>query len=222
MGVLDNIKKTIERYAPEPFDPSVFDDELATKTDWRPLFEGGTSNTTYSFNKVSPRRAEFRAHGNVKLTSTLFIIVGAGLVAAMLLDLFDVDMPAFYAALAFGAFFIFIGIKRLQRLETPRIFDLDNGHLWIGKEAPKDDISTDTQCCLDEIHAIQLLHERCRSAGDSASDYFYSYEMNLVLQDGQRFNVVDHGHLTRIRNDADSLSRFLDVPVWDAIPDYCY
>jgi hypothetical protein len=45
---------------------------------------------------------------------------------------------------------------------------------------------------------------------------YYSYELNLVLDDGSRINVVDHGNLDRLRSDAQTLSRFLDKPVWDA------
>jgi hypothetical protein len=45
---------------------------------------------------------------------------------------------------------------------------------------------------------------------------YYSYELNLVLDDGSRINVVDHGNLERLRSDANALSQFLDKPVWDA------
>ena len=45
---------------------------------------------------------------------------------------------------------------------------------------------------------------------------YYSYELNLVLNDGRRINVVDHGDLKRLRSDVKTLSQFLDKPVWDA------
>ena len=45
---------------------------------------------------------------------------------------------------------------------------------------------------------------------------YTSYELNLVLDDGSRINVVDHGNLDRLRGDATTLSRFLSKPVWDA------
>ena len=40
--------------------------------------------------------------------------------------------------------------------------------------------------------------------------------MNLVLHDGRRYNVVDHGDQAKIRADAQALAAFLNVPVWDA------
>ena len=60
---------------------------------------------------------------------------------------------------------------------------------------------------LNTIHALQLIKERCRTK---------NYELNLVLESGQRINVVDHGGLNRIREDANQLSQFLCIPVWDA------
>ena len=43
-----------------------------------------------------------------------------------------------------------------------------------------------------------------------------SYELNVVLQDGSRRNVVDHGNLDALRADARELAMFLVVPLWDA------
>ena len=65
---------------------------------------------------------------------------------------------------------------------------------------------------LEEIHALQLVSELCHTKNRS----YYSYELNLVLRDGQRINAVDHGRHERIRTDAQRLSDFLGKPVWDA------
>ena len=42
------------------------------------------------------------------------------------------------------------------------------------------------------------------------------YELNLVLNSGERLNVVSHGDPKRIREDASTLGEFLEKPVWDA------
>jgi hypothetical protein len=44
-----------------------------------------------------------------------------------------------------------------------------------------------------------------------------SYELNLVLRDGRRLNVIDHGTLHAIREDARILADYLGVSIWDAI-----
>ena len=68
------------------------------------------------------------------------------------------------------------------------------------------------QVRLNGVHALQLISEYVR--GNKSS--FYSYELNLVLDDGSRVNVVDHGALARLRDDARTLARFLGRPLWDA------
>ena len=37
----------------------------------------------------------------------------------------------------------------------------------------------------------------------------------MVLKDGTRFNVVDHGNHSQILIDAEDLSAFLGKPIWD-------
>ena len=59
---------------------------------------------------------------------------------------------------------------------------------------------------------MQLVSEYCR--GNKSS--FYSYELNLVLANGRRINVVDHGNIESLQKDARTLAAFLDIPVWDA------
>jgi len=66
---------------------------------------------------------------------------------------------------------------------------------------------------LDQVHALQLVSEYC--SGNKSS--YYSYELNLVLKDGRRVNVIDHGNINRIRQDAQTLSNFLGKPVWNAL-----
>ena len=42
------------------------------------------------------------------------------------------------------------------------------------------------------------------------------YEINLILHDSSRLNVVHHGNKKRIRRDAATLAEFLGKPLWDA------
>ena len=45
----------------------------------------------------------------------------------------------------------------------------------------------------------------------------YSYELNLICSDGSRINIVDHGALRKLREDAALLAEYLSIPIWDAI-----
>ena len=61
-----------------------------------------------------------------------------------------------------------------------------------------------------EVHSIQLLDEEVRRTSESM---FWSYELNLVLRNGKRINLIDHGNQREIRWDAGDLSRMIDVPI---------
>jgi hypothetical protein len=99
---------------------------------------------------------------------------------------------------------------------TKRTFDKVTNQYLKGKiNKPKD------QCKLSDIHAIQIISERVTSQstnsnGCTRKTTFKSYELNLVLKDKNRLTIVDHGELEIVRTDAETLSRFLGVRVWDA------
>ena len=65
---------------------------------------------------------------------------------------------------------------------------------------------------LTRVKALQIISELCR--GDKSS--YHSYELNLILDNASRINVVDHGSLSKLREDANRLAQFLGVPIWDA------
>ena len=69
-------------------------------------------------------------------------------------------------------------------------------------------------CRTSDVYAIQLLSECVLTSGLPAP--YYSHELNLVLKDCSRINVTDYAMKDIIRHDARLLSRYLDVPVWDA------
>jgi len=74
---------------------------------------------------------------------------------------------------------------------------------------------------LEDVHALQVIAECCsrrqtHSSGRTTTVAHFSYELNLVLGNAKRVNVVDHGNLPKLRKDAQALAEFLDKPVWDA------
>jgi len=58
--------------------------------------------------------------------------------------------------------------------------------------------------------------DRDRSRDDRSRD-FNRYEINLVLESGERLNVFEHRSESIIRADARLLSVFLGKPVWDGL-----
>ena len=69
-----------------------------------------------------------------------------------------------------------------------------------------------------DVHALQLLDEQVTSTdSDNRASEYISYELNLVLKNGKRVSVMDHGDEKEIKRSAKQLSEFLSVPVWTKI-----
>ena len=69
MGLLDNLKKLFRPRVEESFDPSVFGDEIALKTEWTPLVPGGANFKT---KKLSIKSGVYKAVFKASLGSMMF------------------------------------------------------------------------------------------------------------------------------------------------------
>jgi hypothetical protein len=218
--MLEKLKSFVKNIAKvEPFDAARFNDPLALHTAWTPAKSGGSNFHTHRLVEVDNHRLEFRATGGAKLFAAVFIITGAGVMLIETLFGFtdsntgEAANPLFVHL--FGLLFATAGGVMYYYMSTPRVFDKWAGLYWKGHKQPKGiyDISTKKNSSrISDIHAIQLLSEYV--SGDKSS--YHSYEINLVLKNGERINVVDHGKLTEVRIDARKLSEFLGKPIWDA------
>jgi len=204
--------------AEPPFEPPAwFDDPIARKTEWTPMVRGGSGIRTHKLVAVSSSRMQFKA--------TLGALAAGGLVAAMGIGVLGMVVAGFVEGkgswiigaflTVFGVFFGGAGLWMLHLWLKPVVFDVRAGIFRRGRrdpelKAPADD--DDSAVALDRIHAMQIILVYCPSSKGT----FISYELNLVLEDGRRLRVVDHGKADKLLADAQKLSEFLDVPVWDA------
>ncbi len=196
------------------FDPAVFGDPLAKEISWSPAQRGGSNFSTHKLIKVSSERVEFRATVFAKIFYAIFLLVGLGLVTGFFVTLISTGKAVL--PLLSGLVFAVLGGCLCYFGTKPIVFDKTLGYFWKGKKSPQEVANKDSLKCYAEIkdaHALQLISEHIRNNKSS----FYSYEINLVLHDGQRINVVDHGNIKKIREDITTLANFLGLPVWDAI-----
>jgi len=203
-------------------DPSAFEDPVAIQTEWIPVAPGGASFGTHRLVQVSANRMEFKSTFGAKFFFLVFLFVGLGVLCFQVNRIFigqaylltqDSLVP-----ILVGSVFAIVGGCMYWFGTAPRVFDRSRASFWRGRKEPamldaagRSKSSTP----LSSIHALQLLTEYV--SGNKSS--YYSYELNLVLDDGSRINVVDHGNLERLRSDARALSQFLGKPVWDATRD---
>jgi len=206
-----------------PFDPSVLGDSVAERTDWGPAKGGGASFGTHKVVPVDSFRLEFRPTGGALVFYSVFLVVGVAVLVGISIAGFSGVAGALTGESVFplliptvvGVVFTIAGGGMLRSGSAPIVFDKRRGAYWRGRVAPHEMSNRhghEETVALEEIHALQLVSERCTSSDSS----YYSYELNLVLNDSRRMNVVDHGNQEGLHRDARALASFLGVPIWDA------
>lgn len=219
MGFLDNMRvklgNAIDRHR-TVFDPTLLGkDPLLTKTEWSPLMSRGINFRSHTLRVVSPSRIELRPSFSAKTFIGLFAIFGFGVfVVPFQIGLKQgVTLPMLFPFL-FGIPIVSVGFWFLRRLTVLHVFDKCEGYAWSGSVSPSEDLSlvhSGKAVSLSDIHAVQLISETITTQKHGT---FESIEINLVLQDGSRRHIVDHGG-KGIHKDAEQLATFLGVPVWN-------
>lgn len=123
-------------------------------------------------------------------------------------QLLQIIRPVVIIAIAGGLFML------NRKLASPIVFDKNSGWFWKGYTSPDlvmnpGELKDAAQ--IKDIRKIQILSKRSRGSNNRNS--YECYELNLVLADTSRVNVVTHGGSFSMMNDADELAAFLNVPV---------
>ena len=212
------VKKRLLDLVQDPFDPAQFNDPLALEIEWGSLNGGGTNFCTHRLRKIYDDRIEFKSTFKAKMFCFFFMLIGLFLLSPiyfMIVSGEGIGVGILFPLLFGGPFFA-IGSYMFYRGSIPIVFDKHKGYYWHSRKSPDQFVEMDTinlLTALEDIHAIQLISEYC--SGEKSS--FYSYEINLVLHNGERINVVDHGKKSQILLDSELLAEFLQVTVWDAM-----
>lgn len=207
------------------------DDPVAERTEWTPLVRLETHLHTHRLVQDSVSRWSMRPTLSVRLPSglmcLLFVAIGVMLLVGGVLGLRNpgaVLSQSVWAGLLYlglgvcGFYVASAGIRQYRWVCQPRVFDLQAKGYWRGAGPPG--VGTPEagrhSAPLEKVHAVQILGELVRGTRATELRDFMSYEINLVLRDGRRVNVVDHGSLEHIRKDAAAIGDLIGVPVWDA------
>lgn len=165
--------------------------ESEPKIDWSPLVPGGESFITHALAEhgrglVLKKTGKNFLWGAVAFTLGCFAVVGAVFTASALLMFFSLVL------FLSGLYFVW---------PSSVLFDRDGRHVVLpGHDVP-----------FDEIAGLQLVCEQIGHPNDER----YSYELNLVLKNGSRLNVVDHSGHGQLQDEAAQLAAVVGCPVWD-------
>lgn len=193
------------------------DAPLKSRVNTFPLNSGGANFKTHKLVLHSISKVSYRPTILVLLIVFCFLAVGVGAIGVAVFVDFDDNIP-FWTSVAFGFLFTLIGSFMFYLMCVPTVFDKTSNYFYEGF-GKKDISSLESSLSLSDIVAFQIIG---KSISNSDANY-NSFELNLVLNDASRINVVDHGNLKAIIKDAEYLSEFLDVPIWHAsshIEDY--
>ena len=201
----------------EFFDLNSLDDRVALITRWSPLESGGSNFCTHRLLSSRGTQAIDSPSTLLQMQVTpaanlfCFLFISIGIVFSIMFTNFFNDPSVVTSGNIPTAIVPFL----------PLLFSIFGAGLlwWLHQKNvlfnKKEGIYTSqgTNFPLNEVHAIQLISEYVAGSDNS----YYSYEMILVLNNGERFNVTDHGSLRAIRHDAEKLAHYLSIPVWDLI-----
>ena len=204
----------------EPCPPPSINDPIAAKTSWSPINSVASTFRTHKLIPINSERLEFHSTFAGKFLDGMFLTLGFFLMGLMVVSIFKADSLAatvnFLLPLFMGLIFMLLGGAMLYRRLTPIIFDSATGFFWKGRQAPNSftaQSNTNHVCRLDRIHALQLLSQSRRNR----KTRYHSYQLNLILKDGRRINVINHNRSWYVRSDAAMLAAFLRIRVWDGI-----
>ncbi|MEN7551630.1 hypothetical protein AAG747_27190 [Rapidithrix thailandica] len=197
------------------FEQDVFDipeyDPIAQKTSWHSLKSGGSNFVTHKVKQVSPHVLKVKRTSAFKAFGWGFLLIGLNYLFFHFYGEFQEGtlftqgiLKTSQQFFTNGGPFFLIGLVILFTLNPPSIFDKRKGTFQKGAEVVP----------LPEIYAVQLISGFVQGSGRNSGSFF-SHELNLVLKDGSRINVMDHGGKGHIKKDALAIGKFLQVPVWN-------
>ncbi|MEO0900078.1 MAG: hypothetical protein AAFY71_26925 [Bacteroidota bacterium] len=194
-----------------------FNHPIAKQTSWSPLKSGGTNFKAQKLKQPEPHIALIQGSIQMKIFAFIFFTIGAGFLIAGVFKFISPAMKEFpwLVVIIFGGAFGAAGVFLVREAFKELVIDKREGIIYkqyLPKNPNLPAVPEDTYK-IKEVVAIQLIKERIK--GDEST--YYSYEMNLVMADASRLNLMDHGNPDSVVEDANTLSGFLDVPVWNGM-----
>ncbi|WP_111977503.1 hypothetical protein [Algibacillus agarilyticus] len=188
------------------------DDPIATQIKWTPAKEGGSNFKTSTLETIDNQKISIKPSPFFRLFLGAFVGFGFlfAITGAINGDIMQTIFSAIFAAIPF---------KLLAKELKTIYFDKANNSIYEKKHVAlqKFDPSPLLSENINEVHAIQIVGEHVSSKGSGGRTSNYnSYEINLVFKNLRRVCIIDHAQHNSILEDAQTISTFLNVPLWDA------
>ena len=194
---------------PKPFIPSSSSESRKdfaepAKQDTGPLVPGGTS---FQITKLIFRQDSIAVRMTWKFYLFMSIFTALFGIPIFIFIFGDKDIPWVFPCIftIFEAFFLGVIIYSFVKRSYP-LFDMVDGMFY-----PKGFTRDGSGISFKQLDYLQIITERCHTKNSS----YDSYELNIVLKDGSRHNIIDHGSRKLFFADAKLLSQRLSLPLID-------
>ena len=202
MGFFDKLKELAQRSEPRYTKPARIDDPVADSVSWHPISKTGSPGTHIVFH------SEATVVVSASLGMMVFPLFLGGMAAiAALAGVMGVadDLIVNLLLAGLGGSFM-VGVYFLCRVYSKLlVFDRHKDSIYY----EGDDSKSLTR--ISTVHAIQIIPTYYATPDGS----YHSFQINLVLKNAERINVMNRGNKKAIDHDTHILQEFLSVPVWE-------
>lgn len=179
------------------------DDSVAQKTHWQPM-ASGASNFKMQDIFIDNNSLFVKPSFEVKLFYSAFFITGLIPVLIDYVFAWKELESIFNPFISAYGLFILIGLT-LGWIFNRNKVEFNKTTLLI--------IKTDQTIPLQEAYALQVISS---ISGGHGHGVFKNNELNIILKNGDRVNILNHGNILAFEDQELKISNFLNIPVWQA------
>ena len=192
------------------FNTQLFNDEVADKTRWEPLYVSTSNFKTKILESAHGSSLKYKTTIGMRIFISVFIACGIlilFLTRSVLYEQWnDFSMQVLIGMLA-CLLFVALGITRHHFRVSPIVFDHKQSLFIKGRG------NYSRKIPFSKIHALQLIfHPVVNTDGPD----YDNYQLNLVLPDAERIHVVNYFDIGQARDDAAAISAMAGIILWDA------
>lgn len=183
-------------------------DDILKSISWKPIKKGGYYYKNRELIKKDKDCYMYKSTRKAYIAPLMAIIIMV-IILSMFAIFFNLSI---IFPILIGSICYYITIKN-----NKKVIAFDKNIMYFYKDSI--DIIDDNRYVdikftqFNNIHALQILEEYVING----EKRYFSYELNLVLKNGERINVIDHSNLIKIREEAQQLKKFLTVPVLENV-----
>ena len=168
-------------------------EQVREQTSFEPLYSNSAANfRDYKFDFSSKRRVRVVTTWGMHLFLLLFLLIGG---AILTIGIVRKEGFPIYGGI------VFMLVPMLFCFRNRIVFDLLSGSFSYGKR----------RVGFSQIAALQVIKKSCSK---NRGVDFLAWELNLVLEDGSRINILNHGNYKAFAQDASRLADAMNLKVW--------